>query len=330
MLTLDLLRNLELSSRPLFQRLVARGFLAANYAASGVDIVCEGWEHILSTPRAILAMNHTDRYNYFPFQYKLYRRFHRFTTTWVKGKYLRRALLRWFLLAANNIPVPSKGYLISQDYFNVFGSVPSREVYFALRQWVEGRWGEEDCRRRLGDMVYARIVKTRRHVLGLDYNPGEMGYGEFIVFLYERMMDAFIRLNGQALEKGLYVMVFPEGTRSVSLQRGHIGIAQLALYFRVPIIPIGCSGSHRVYPGDFPLARRGRVVYRIGVPITYEEMFPYRIEGDFRPFSRESEERYRDRFQGLVDMVMGKIALLLDEEHLVGGGRECVGVERFL
>ena len=35
----------------------------------------------------IFAMNHTDRYNYVPFQYGLWQEKDRFTATWVKGKY---------------------------------------------------------------------------------------------------------------------------------------------------------------------------------------------------------------------------------------------------
>jgi hypothetical protein len=34
-------------------------------------------------------MNHTDRYNYWPFQYQLWKWQYPYTTVWAKGKYYR-------------------------------------------------------------------------------------------------------------------------------------------------------------------------------------------------------------------------------------------------
>ncbi len=86
MLDLARLQRSKLTRRPLYQRLFGQ-LLGANYGyLPGVEIVLENSDRIPDRP-VIYAMNHTDRYNYFPFQYVLWKRFDRFTATWVKGKY---------------------------------------------------------------------------------------------------------------------------------------------------------------------------------------------------------------------------------------------------
>jgi 1-acyl-sn-glycerol-3-phosphate acyltransferase len=129
------------------------------------------------------------------------------------------------------------------------------------------------------------------------------------------MMRRFVELNGQAFDNDLDVLVFPEGTRSRRLARGHIGLAQIALHHRRAIVPVGCSGSDRAYPGGSPIARAAHVVYRIGRPITWEEMAPYHVRERFEPFTPEAERTHRTRFQGLVDMVMDRINALVDEPY---------------
>ena len=87
MVDLDLLDGIQLSARPFGQRVVANLGLGVNYHITHkVEVVLEGVENIPQDHKVIFAMNHTDRYNYWPFQYKLYKKLDRFTTTWVKAK----------------------------------------------------------------------------------------------------------------------------------------------------------------------------------------------------------------------------------------------------
>ncbi|TLM99813.1 hypothetical protein FDZ71_15260, partial [bacterium] len=127
----------------------------------------------------------------------------------------------------------------------------------------------------------------------------------------------FIKVHERTFQKGLDLLVYPEGTRSKTLLRGRPGIGQLALYFRkYPIIPVGCNGSDKLYPGASLWAKKERVVYRFGTPITWEELKPFWIEEDFAPFTPEAEMKYMERFQGVADLVMARIAQLLDPEYL--------------
>jgi len=147
------------------------------------------------------------------------------------------------------------------------------------------------------------------------------------------MMARFVELNEEAVAIGLDLLIFPQGTRSKRLLPGHVGISQIALHLRIPIVPIGCNGSDEVYPGSSPIARRGHVVYRIGEPIPYEALAPFHIEEPFAPFTAKAERDHAAAFQGVADLVTERIDALLDppyrrsEQAEIGSAR---GTARFV
>lgn len=325
MLDLPRLERIRLSSRPLAQRLVAQLMLVPNYELPPrVRIDLEGFERVPDEP-VLYAMNHTDRYNYWPFQYALWRYQNRFTATWVKGKYYQSPFVGKFMELTNNIPTVSRGYLISRDFVNTVGRAPTEEEYAALRGWVEGSGSRPTD-------VPSEVPERPRDMLGRPFDPANESYPEAIDHLFRAMMRRFVELNGEAFDKGVDVLVFPQGTRSKRLPRGHIGLAQIALAFKRTIVPVGCSGSDVAYPGSSPLARPAHIVYRLGEPITYEDMAPFHVPA-FEPFTPEAEEAHRPRFQALVDMVMDRINDLVDEPYQRSGpddGDGVRGVSRFV
>jgi 1-acyl-sn-glycerol-3-phosphate acyltransferase len=74
----------------------------------------------------------------------------------------------------------------------------------------------------------------------------------------------------QKIRRGMNILIFPEGTRS---QDGILlpfkkGVFSLALRARVPIVPVGISGSSRLQPkGSFIPNQKGVIYIRIGKPI---------------------------------------------------------------
>ena len=84
-------------------------------------------------------------------------------------------------------------------------------------------------------------------------------------------VDAF-RKAKRVLDEGHVLIVFPEGTRSPSgtLQEAKEGTTILALRTGARIVPIGISGTPRVWPRGrkVPLPARGKVVMRVGAPFT--------------------------------------------------------------
>jgi 1-acyl-sn-glycerol-3-phosphate acyltransferase len=106
------------------------------------------------------------------------------------------------------------------------------------------------------------------------------------------------------LAEGHVLVVFPEGTRSPTgvLQRGREGLAALALRSGAPILPLGISGTHRLWPrGGWPrFAPRIRLA--VGRPFTLADVLPPGLD------PREAKRRG-------TEAVMRRIAVLLPPEQ---------------
>lgn len=332
MLDLPLLQRLALVRRPLSQRLLGR-LLRLNYGwLPGVSIEIEGRERIPPAP-ALFAMNHTDRYNYFPFQYRMWRDFDRFTATWVKGKYYENPFVARFMESMLQLPTVSRGYLITKDFEAAIGRRPSEHEYTVLRETIDARVRGEPAPLPAPPAVPEALYRGGRSPLGLRFDPEAGDYADYLLALFEAMMKRFVALNREAVELGLDLLIFPQGTRSRRLLPGHDGIGQIALYLRIPIVPVGCNGSDRLYPGGSPVARRGRVVYRIGEPIDYAALRAHHVGEDYHPFSAEAERRHAECFKGVAALVTERIDALLDPEYRLSpeaGSTTRRGVERFV
>lgn len=320
MLDLALYDRIRLSARPPVQRLIAEGFLRFDYRK--VDLVLEGAER-LPPERVIFAMNHTDSFNYWPFQYELHRRKRGYTATWVKGKNYEHPIVSLFMRITNNIPLASRGYVITRDFLNVMGRRPDADEYRALRAAVDALKDEVPG-------VPEAVLRTPRDMLGRYFDPSHESYASAVDALMNALNARFVALNEEALAIGLDLLVFPQGTRSVRLSRGHVGLAQMALHLGATIVPVGCNGSDRVYSGKSLFAKPGRIVYRIGepIPISHWKNPPPRVP----PLSRAADA-HRDAYQAIVDEVMDRINDLLDEPYQFSPDRESEGtrdVDRFV
>lgn len=300
----DLLRRLQLHSRPRGQVIFANTVLALDYRfPRRTQIKVEGLEHVPTDGGAILAMNHTDRFNYWPFQYRMYRDGLPFTATWVKGKYYENDAMAWFLNHTNNIPLPSRGYLLTTSFRRAVGRVPEAAEYRYLRSISDGE--------RLD-------VETPSPEVASLVAGDPAAWAEVFESEFESMMREVMRLNEHAVrELGLNLLVFPEGTRSVRLGGGHTGLVEVSQHLGLPIVPVGCNGSDRVYPGNSPFASGGDIVYRVGRPLTVDDpaIAAHRITDGSVPFSLAMKRKHGPALRAVTDVVMARILALLDPRH---------------
>lgn len=326
MLDLERLRRIKLHRRPIGQRLVAELVLRADYRfPRKTEIVLEGVDNIPRDRGVYFAMNHTDRYNYWPFQYQMYRRGDlRFTATWVKGKYYENRLMAAFLDANNNIPLPSRGYVITTEFRKAMKRVPSEDEYRVLRELIDGE---------------RRVDDATAMPPGLaDFLTREGGAERFVERFenhFAAMMGEVVRLTMSALDElDLNVLVFPQGTRSRRLSRGHTGLMHMAQHTGHAIVPVGCNGSDLAYPGGSPFSKGGRIVYRIGRPLELDgpELGEHRVRERYVPFSRDTQP-LEPRFAAATAVVMDHIDALLDPEYRYSEDQQSDGVKsgrRFL
>ena len=304
MVDLEYLKNINLTSTPIVQKLLATFFLTPNYRIfANVDIQLENVEKIPRDETVIFAMNHTDRYNYWPFQYKLWTMKNLpYTTVWVKGKYYRNNILGKVLDACNLIPVPSMGYLIEEFYKKKNGKRIEREEYRIVRDVIDGSHEIGDALRKIATET-ASFLKD--------------DFVEYIKSYHETIMERVAELSKIALfERNLNLIVFPEGTRSLQLGKGRTGLAQLVLHTEKKVFPVGCSNSDQVYTGSLPIAKSGRIIYRIGDPLSVEDQLQeYRIKEKFKLFSKESQKKYKEQFESVTRIIMENINSLVDKGY---------------
>jgi 1-acyl-sn-glycerol-3-phosphate acyltransferase len=105
------------------------------------------------------------------------------------------------------------------------------------------------------------------------------------------------------LRQGEVVGIFPEGTRSPDgqLHMAHTGVARLAHRARVPVLPIGLSGTFEILPRHKRWPRLAKCDIRIGKPMVFPDFAEPRLD----------EARYR----AITDQVMLRIAALTGEVY---------------
>ena len=327
MLDLPRLKRIRLMKRPIGQVFFGHTVLSPNYNfLPGIDIRIEGMEKIPNEP-VIYAMNHTDRFNYFPFMYKMWKLKQRYITVWVKGKYYESPIVGTFMELTSNLPTVSRGYIITKDFTLTMGRRPKQAEYDTLRELVNNEAAPDGDPSTVDlSAIPTKLFDTKRRILGVDFDPSECSYAAGINRVFTAMMAEFVRLNERSFELGLDLLVFPQGTRSIRLPRGRTGMMEVALRYEKTIVPIGCNGCDHVYTGSLPIGKAGTIEYRVGDPIPYEELSEFHIHEDYAPFSAEAEHRHRDKFQGAVDLVMDRINDLLDPEYQFSDDLQSTGV----
>ena len=327
MLDLPRLKRIRLMKRPIGQVFFGHTVLMPNYDhLPGIDIRLEGIENIPDEP-VIYAMNHTDRFNYFPFMYKMWKLEERYITVWVKGKYYENPLVGTFMELTSNLPTVSRGYIITKDFALTLGRRPAEAEYDTLRTLVNKDAAPDEDPNTVDTSGLPReLFEKKRNILGIDFDPAESSYAAGINQVFDAMMRQFVRLNERSFELGLDLLVFPQGTRSIRLPKGRIGMMEVAMRYKKTIVPIGCNGCDLVYTGSLPIGKKGTIVYRIGDPITYDDLSEFHIDDPYEPFTAKAEHAHRDKFQGAVDVVMDRINDLLDPEYQFSDDLKSTGV----
>ena len=227
--------------------------------------------------------------------------------------------------AANQIPIPSWSYLLASRFRAAVGRRPSSDELDALLALAEA--SPADGGQQLPPETLARV----RAAFGGD------ALSDAVPALYAAMMGEVVRLNAAAIEAGLDLLVFPEGTRSRTLSRGRAGMVQIAGHLGLTIVPVGCNDSDLLYPGDAPLSKGGTVTLRFGAPLRWDQepLSGLRVDVPYQPLGREDSRRHAQRFQAQTDAVLARVAQLLDARHLPdsaspGESDGVKGVERFI
>jgi len=307
------LDSMNFKTRSAFQSFLAKAIVGPNFRLSNVSIEIENLKNIPENETVIYAMNHTDRYNYIPFQYSLIKmKNYPETTVWVKAKYFSNAVIKKVLRWGNTLPVPTRAYFIEMIFKKTFNRKINPQEYRLIKDIMDMKVNISDALHSASqDISYLFSDKWEKLM------DSKLNFVKYIDSCYDQIMNRVAELSRSALlEKNLSLLIFPEGTRSVKLIEGKTGIAQIALSTGKKVIPVACNGSEKIYPGNIPLAKKGKVIYRIGEPISVDNAFrEYRIDENFKVFSKEAQEKYGSNFEAVSGIIMKNIQDMLDDNY---------------
>ncbi|HEY3324487.1 MAG TPA: AMP-binding protein [Planctomycetota bacterium] len=103
------------------------------------------------------------------------------------------------------------------------------------------------------------------------------------------------------LERGRAILLYPEGTRSVSgeLQAFKPGIGVLGLELDVPVIPVFLKGTFQSLPKGNSLPRPARITVRIGLPVNFDALKKEKGAGPQGELYRRAAAHLRSQIEAL-------------------------------
>lgn len=116
--------------------------------------------------------------------------------------------------------------------------------------------------------------------------------------------DDSLKRGADYIRKGHNLIIYPEGTRGdgFHLGKGKVGVAKLALWTGVPVVPVGIWGTHLLMPKGDHMPKMKRIVsINIGKPIRFDEYM--------------GKEEDKDVLREVTDTVMRGIAELVEQDY---------------
>ncbi len=316
---LETLKNFRYPKVPYAQILIARAFIGTDYRLPPqTHVTVDGLEKMSHQQPYLVAMNHTDRFNYAPFMAYLDKVGLPPMAPWVKGKYYQKRWLAKLLIWCACTPVPSRGFLLTVDWLARMGRPPADDEYRQLRLLGDGM------------ELLSEVLPGVEEYLKLAPGGGLEDFVPLFQEHFEGLSAELVRINIDALDSGYRPLVFPQGTRSRRLTPGFSGIVQMALHLKVPILPVAVSGSDKIYPGNSIRSKGGHVHYTIGD--LYDPASEPEAPKNFMPLTIAASAEHGEAFGEITSHLMDRLNDLLppDYQYDPDGPNTRQGVRRFL
>ncbi len=140
-------------------------------------------------------------------------------------------------------------------------------------------------RRRMAVAMSGEMLEDFRHFRNPERRPGQrrfMLFGPAAYYLVTALFNVFplprrrdfqrsFAHAGEALDRGMNVMVFPEGTRSMTgdLAQFRPGIGLLAKQAMTAVLPVAIKGLGELRSGQGKWFRSGKIEVRVGEPVLF-------------------------------------------------------------
>ena len=284
---------------PKFGKWLTTRVAGLSFAIPRTQLVVEGSEHLPDGP-AIFSPNHTHKFDFLPVRYALIKT-HRLIT-WIKARDYNDPMMRAFFDAAGNLPIASRGYIISADFIAQRGTRPTETEYRALRDHVDhGEPLPEGA-------PFDDLQSNARSIGGVGFDPTTTTYRNAIQETYRLYMEQTLRLAKIVRDAGAHQHIYPQGAVSRQLTPGKTGAVQAAMALGLPIVPVGISGCIESFYKNTPWSS-GAIKIRIGEPIEFDAPTGARF------FDAEWEAENATSLNAQTEQLMGTIHDLVDHHY---------------
>lgn len=130
----------------------------------------------------------------------------------------------------------------------IFTLYLKRKIYYiAKKEHFHGKW------QKFWHSLWENYVST----IPIDRTKGQGALKKAVLYL----------------RKGKIVVIYPEGTRTLTgkLQKAKTGVARLALWAKVPVVPLGIIGTFEILPKGRFIPRLKKAHFNFGKPMDFYE-----------------------------------------------------------
>ena len=271
----------------------------------------------------IVATNHTHNYDFLPLRYLFFQRKNIQLSTWIKARAWQGKALIHYLSKTANVPIASRGYVISGDFMKLIGRKPTDQEYRVLRDHLDQGAPLPD-----GE-VFERLQQSPRDIFDTPFSPTQHSYRDAVEACFMEFMDASLEVAQRVLDAGGFQHVNPQGTRSSRLTMGKPGVMHIAAALQVPILPVTILGMRSALPNQGLKSSGGTIVVKCGTPYRPDLSC---LSTTYRPFAVPDGQDQAVIDRALIEL-MERLNELCDEEHgmrddYISDGK--TGVARFL
>lgn len=317
MLTIQDCQQINPLSTPLATKLCATG-AQTFLGATPISIRVINAESLPDGP-AIFSPNHTHKFDFLPIRSALFDT-HRLIT-WIKARDYSDPIMRRFFNAAGNVPIVSRGFVISADVITRFGRRPTEVEYRALRDHVDRGTALPES------LVFDILQTESRDICGRRFDVNQETYADAIQSTYFDYMNATLAHGKTIRDAGCHQHIYPQGAVSPHLTPGRTGAVQAAIALDLPIVPVGISGCIETFRKDWPFGR-GEIRIKIGDPIQIQSF------ENARPFHHAWEKQHEVFLQQETERLMNRIHDLIDRQYRWASDPEQItgktGIARFI
>src|SRR3989338_8188541 len=105
------------------------------------------------------------------------------------------------------------------------------------------------------------------------------------------------------LQRGEVIVVYPEGTRTLTgkIQKGKTGVARLALWAKVPVVPLGIIGTFKILPKGKMIPKLRKAAFKFGKTMYFSKYYNKRVT--------------KNMLRAITNSIMNEIARLSGQKY---------------